>query len=111
MKRLLPYLWWLEVMIASTFLIVMVVLTFGSGIARLVGHPQNWTTDVATCLFAWACFLCADVAWRNNSLMSIELLTGRLPPALQKFCTYCNYAIIVAFLLYVIVGGTYLSWI
>lgn len=111
MQRFLPLLWKLEVLIAGTFLIVMVALIFGGGIARLIGHPQNWTTDIATCLFAWACFLCADIAWRNNSLMSIELVTERLPTAWQQFCRYCNYAIIVTFLLYVVIGGVYLSWI
>ena len=31
------------------------------------GYPLNWTIDVATCLFAWACFLCADIAWRATA--------------------------------------------
>ena len=111
MRRLLPYLWWLEVGIAGSFLVVMVLLIFAGGIARMMAQPLNWTTDVATCLFAWACFLCADIAWRKNSLMSIDVLTERLPASLQKFCTYCNHAIIVCFLTYVIVAGVYLSWV
>ena len=52
-----------EAWIAGAFLLLMVVLIFAGGAARLVGHPQNWTTDAATCLFAWACFFCADLAW------------------------------------------------
>ena len=57
----------------------MVVLIFLGGVMRMLGQPINWSTDAATALFAWACFLCADIAWRNNSLMSIEVLTSRLP--------------------------------
>ena len=101
----------LEAIVAGTFLVLMVVLIFLGGVARLVGHPLNWTIDISTCLFSWACFLCADIAWRNNGLMSIELLTTRLPQRLQRFCQYCNYLIIAGFLVYVIIAGTWLSWI
>ena len=100
-----------EARIAGSFLLLMVVLIFTGGAARLAGHPQNWTTDAATCLFAWACFLCADIAWRRGSLMSIELVVERLQPGARRAVAYANYAIIVAFLLYGIVGGVYLSWV
>ena len=100
-----------EAAIAATLLVLMVVLIFAGGIARLLQHPINWAIDAATCFFAWACFLCADIAWRRNSLMSIELLTSRLPARLQKACRMVNYLIISAFLLYVIGMGTWLSWV
>lgn len=99
-----------ETWIAGTFLVLMVVLIFSGGVARMLGHPLNWTGDMATALFAWSCFLCADIAWRKNSLMSVELLTDRLPHKAQVFCRYANYAIISAFLLYLVVYGTWLSW-
>jgi len=101
----------LEVVIAGTFVVLMVVLIFAGGVARMLHYPLNWTGDAATCLFAWACFLCADVAWRNNSLMSIELVTERLPPRLQAALSYLSYLIIVAFLIYVMIAGLWLSWI
>lgn len=101
----------LEAILAGVFLVLMVILIFLGGVARMAGQPMNWTTDFATCLFAWACFLCADVAWRNNGLMSIELLVERLPPRWQRFCSYCNYLIIAGFLVYVVIAGTWLSWI
>jgi TRAP-type C4-dicarboxylate transport system permease small subunit len=100
-----------EAWVAGTFLVLMVLLIFAGGVARLVGHPQNWTTDAATCLFAWACFLCADIAWRRDSLMSIEIVVERLSGRTQRALRHVNYAIIIAFLLYGIVGGTYLSWV
>ena len=100
-----------EARIAASFLMLMVLLIFSGGVARLLGHPLNWTTDAATCLFAWACFLCADIAWRNNSLMSIELVTDRLPPAGQRFCLWFNFAVITAFLLYSIGAGAWLAYV
>lgn len=100
-----------EAVIAGTFLLAMVGLIFFGGLARLAAIPQNWTIDVATCLFAWACFLCADIAWRRDGLMSIELLTERLPPSVQRLLLHVNYALISGFLVYVIYAGIWLSWV
>jgi TRAP-type C4-dicarboxylate transport system permease small subunit len=94
-----------EARVAATFLVAMVLLIFSGGIARLMGEPLNWTTDAATCLFAWACFLCADVAWRRDALMSVEVLTDRLPPRWQKLLRLVNYLLIGAFLVYVTTMG------
>ena len=97
--------------LASTLLVLMVVLIFVGGIARLVGHPLNWTTDAATCAFAWACFLCADVAWQRNGLVAIDVLTSRLPSIAQRVIAQANLVVIAAFLIYAIGWGTWLSWI
>jgi TRAP-type C4-dicarboxylate transport system permease small subunit len=100
-----------EAWIAAVLLILMVVLIFLSGVLRMLGTPINWASDIATACFAWGCFLTADIAWRKNALMSVELVTERLPARAQTLVAYANYAIIVAFLVYVLVGGVYLSWI
>ena len=100
-----------EATVAAALLVLMVVLIFLGGVMRMLGHPINWSGDAATCFFAWACFLCADVAWRRNSLMSIEVLTSRLPAQLQAACRWLNYALIGAFLVFIVVMGCWLSWI
>jgi TRAP-type C4-dicarboxylate transport system permease small subunit len=89
----------------------MVVLVCVGGLARLARYPLNWTNDLATCLFAWACFLCADIAWRNGGLMSIELATARLPARPQRLVALTNLVIIVVFLVFVAGAGVYLSWV
>jgi len=101
----------LEAVLAGIFLVLMVVLVFTGGIARLMRHPLNWTIDLATCFFAWATFLCADIAWRRDALMSINLVTSRAPPPVQRALTYCNYLIICAFLVYLIYTGILLSYV
>ena len=100
-----------EALVAAVFLILMVLLIFLGGVMRMLGEPINWSSDAATALFAWACFLCADIAWRRNSLMAVEVLTDRLPERLQLIFRMINYALITTFLLYLIVMGLYLSWI
>jgi TRAP-type transport system small permease protein len=97
--------------IAAALLVAMVSLIFLGGVARVLGYPLNWTVDFATACFAWAAFLCADIAWRRGSLMSIEVLTRRLPPRLQAACRWVNYLLISAFLLYAIGMGLWLSWV
>ena len=111
MKRLYAALCTVESVLAATLLLAMVVLIFAGGVLRTMGNPINWSIDAATCAFAWACFFCADIAWRRNALMSIELVTDRLPPSWRRACAFLSYAIIVVFRVYVLVGGIYLSWI
>jgi TRAP-type C4-dicarboxylate transport system permease small subunit len=111
MKKFYERLIAAEAVLAAAFLVLMVVLIFAGGVARLFEHPINWAIDAATCFFAWACFLCADIAWRRGSLMSIEILTRRLPPRLEAACRLVNYLVITLFLLYVIGMGVWLSWI
>jgi len=100
-----------EAVVAGVFLLAMVGLIFFGGLARLAAKPQNWTIDFATCLFAWACFLCADIAWRRGGLMSIELVSERLPEKAQLVLRHINHALISVFLVYVIYAGIYLSWV
>jgi TRAP-type C4-dicarboxylate transport system permease small subunit len=111
MKKLYERLCAAEAFVAGALLVLMVVLIFLGGVMRMLGEPINWSSDFATAFFAWACFLCADIAWRKNSLMAIHVLTDRLPPALQTAARYLNYAIITGFLVYLITMGIYLSWI
>jgi len=100
-----------EGVFAKLFMIVMVVLIFSAGIARLIGHPMNWTIDVATCVFAWACFLSADIAWRRGKLMSVDIVTRFLSEKGRKLFRLFNYAVLVAFLVYLIPMGAWLSYI
>jgi TRAP-type C4-dicarboxylate transport system permease small subunit len=111
MQKLYQQICKAEAFIAGALLVLMVALIFLGGVSRVLGYPLNWSTDFATAFFAWACFLCADIAWRGNSLMSIEVLTRRLPSRLQSACRLVNLAIITLFLLYVIGMGVWLSWI
>ncbi len=111
MARLYEQLCRIEALVAGVFLILMVVLIFVGGIAPMISNPHNRTNHVATCLFAWACFLCADITWRRNGLMAVELISGRLAPAGQRALAWCNYLIISGFLVYVTGAGLWLAWV
>ena len=111
MRRAYRLLGTAEAAVAGTFLVLMVLLIFGGGVARLARTPLNWTNDLATCLFAWSCFLCADIAWRRGGLMSIELVTERLSPETRRLVAWANLFILGAFLIYLIGAGLHLSWV
>lgn len=109
MRSLYDFLLRLEAVLAGILLLLMVALIFTGGVARMLHHPLNWTIDLATCFFAWATFLCADIAWRRDQLMSIDVLSARLPPRGQRILLYAGYIIIAGFLCYAIYAGVELS--
>lgn len=100
-----------EAFVARVLLVAMVLLVFGGGIARLIGMPLNWMIDMATCVFAWACLFSADVAWRQNKLMSVEVVTNFLSERVQAYCRLVSTVIITVFLIYVIPAGFWLAWV
>lgn len=99
-----------ESFVARNTLMSMVLLIFSAGIARVIGYPINWAIDVSTFLFAWSCFLSADVAWRENKLMSIDLFVNLFPVKVRKIFKVFNYTVLIGFLVYLIIFGAWLSY-
>lgn len=110
MVKVYEYVCKIEALVARIALLSMVVLIFSAAIARFLHHPINWAIDISTFLFAWSCFLSADVAWRENKLMSVDILIRLVPDKVKKFFRFFNYAILVLFLVYLIVFGFWLSY-
>jgi len=98
-----------EIVLAAALLILMVVLIFTGGVARMARHPINWTVDFSTCFFAWATFLCADIAWRHNALIGVELVSAGLSERAKRWLVSLNLLIIIAFLIYIAWFGTKLA--
>jgi len=110
MKKLYEFLCTIESLIARTALWSMVALIFSAGIARLLMVPINWAIDLSTCLFAWSCFLSADVAWREDKLMNVDVLLRLFPDKVKRSLKLLNYTILLGFLLYLMVFGVWLSY-
>jgi len=100
-----------EAVLAAILLVAMVCLIFLGGVARMMATPLNWTIDFATCFFAWATFLAADVAWRRDALMSVDLVPRMLPERWQRALQVFNFALIVGFLVFLVVAGAWLTWV
>ncbi|MGJ8455658.1 TRAP transporter small permease [Pseudothermotoga sp. U03pept] len=110
MKKFDQYLLAFEKTAAKILIVTMIIFIFTSGIARFLRHPMNWAVDMSTFMFAWACFFAVDVAWRNNRMMSVDLLVKRFPEKVQKVIRLINYSIIAAFLVYLIIWGIRLTY-
>jgi len=100
-----------EAALAALFLMAMVLLVLTGAIARTLENPLNWTGDMATFCFAWAVFLCADVAWRRGSMMSFDLFVESRSGAARRALLLLNLGLIAVFLLFLVIAGIYLSWI
>ncbi|NLG84345.1 MAG: TRAP transporter small permease subunit, partial [Firmicutes bacterium] len=72
MGKLYEYICKAEAFIAKCTLVLTAALIFAAAVARCLHHPLVWAMDAATFLFAWCVFLSADVAMRNNKLVSID---------------------------------------
>jgi len=88
----------------------MVALIFSAGVARLLKYPINWAIDMSTCLFAWSCFLSADIAWREGRLMSVDIFVRLCPEKAKRYFRLFNYIVLIGFILYLIYYGAQLSY-
>ncbi len=111
MKKLYDQLCEIEGFVARITLWGMVILIFSAGIARLMKSPMNWAVDLSTCLFAWSCFLSADVAWRENKLMNVDILVKLYPRGVRRATSIFNYWVLIGFFLYLIFFGLWLSYV
>ncbi|WP_258358683.1 TRAP transporter small permease [Moorella sulfitireducens] len=110
MKKAYEFICRIEGVIAQVTLFVMVVLVCVAGFMRTLGHPINWAVDMATFLFAWCCFFSADIAWRNDKLIIVDAFIKWLPEKAKWYIRMIHYFIIVIFLAYLIVFGSWLSY-
>lgn len=100
-----------EVIISGIFVVSMVIMVFTGGVARLMRMPINATVDFATCFFAWATFLSADIAWRRNRLTALRFVPDAMPGPARWWLDSVNYLIILSILAYGVYAGTILAWI
>lgn len=110
MKKLYEQIGKLEMIIVKYAIALLTLLVFGSAIARTLHFPIVWAVDAATFIFAWCVFLGADMAMRKDRLVTIDLLTDRLPKKVVFYIRLFNHVLIIIFLLALIVYGFWLSY-
>lgn len=110
MKKFYEYICKTEAYIAKGSLAILTGLVFFSAVARSLHYPVTWAVDAATFLFAWCVFLSADIAMRNDKLVTIDVLTGRLTKKARFYVKLFNYAIIILFLAFLILYGLSLCY-
>lgn len=65
---------------------------------RFLGHPLDWSIDLATFTFAWAVFLGGDLALRENRHVAVENLLHLLPPGARRWARVGVWLLVALFL-------------
>lgn len=98
-----------EEFLFSFLFAVMVALVFSSAVARGIGKPLAWSLDVAQLLLCWTSLVGADVAFRHDKFIGLDLFTRRMPVKVQKvleivvlvlmqvaFCIFIYYGVMLS---------------
>ena len=98
-----------EEFLFSFLFAVMVALVFSSAIARGLGKPLAWSLDVAQLLLCWTSLVGADVAFRHDKFIGLDLFTRKMPVKVQKvleivvlvlmqvaFCIFIYYGVMLS---------------
>ena len=98
-----------EELLFSFLFAVMVALVFSSAVARGIGKPLAWSLDVAQLLLCWTSLVGADVAFRHNKFIGLDLFTRKMPVKVQKvleivvlvlmqvaFCIFIYYGVMLS---------------
>lgn len=88
----------IELTLAIFGLVTSVTVIFLAAMLRTLGSPINWGTDIALLLFTWSTFLGADIAFRANKLVNVDILFNRLFGKPQKVTKLIIYLICLGFL-------------
>ena len=99
MKKFYEYFVKAEEIIACLLLAGIVVLMFLSAVLRRAGMPLNWAGDTSLLLFTWACFLGADLAIREKSMVNVDMLLTKFPLKVQKWIRICCHIASMALLI------------
>lgn len=81
-----------------TLLIVLVALVMHMTVMRYIGRPPIWSLEIIQGLFAWTCFVAADVAFSNSSHFGIDAFHKLIPKTVAKYVKLIQTLLIVGLL-------------
>ena len=87
-----------ELFLAIAALVSSVCLVFLTAMMRTLNRPINWGMDIALLLFTWSVFFSADLAYRNNSTVFVDVVVNRLPVSATKVIKLICCIIILVFM-------------
>lgn len=83
----------------------LILLVFFAATLRWFGIDVSWSIDVAQLLFAWICFIGADLAMRQKRHMGVDMLVKKFPIPVQNGISLFNSILMIAFLMLVLIFG------
>lgn len=98
-----------EEICSKALLIIIVLFTFFSAVARYFSISWVWSLDLILLLFAWFAFLASSQAIRRRSIVNMPILVERLPKKAQQVIAVFNDLLMVAFMVTIIGYTIYIS--
>ena len=95
----------IEEVFVSAGLAILILLVFISATLRWFGIDMSWSVDMAQLMFAWVCFIGADLAMRRVRHMGVDIVVDRLPKKVVNGIYILNNMLIMSFLLLVVYYG------
>lgn len=89
----------IELWVTLAVLTGVLLLIGWATITRYLGVPNIWVIEVTQALFAWVCFLCADMAFRKQSHFSVDFLSMLLPDRIKPYLGLVQNVIILVLLI------------
>lgn len=97
-QRLYKGLCRFEFIVSALCLIASVVLIFAQALFRLANHPINWGMYIALFLFTWSTFLGADIAYRNNNTVFVDIFINMMPEKVKNALRFLCHVLSLIFM-------------
>lgn len=88
------------------FLALLILLVFLAAALRWFGISVAWSVDAAQMLFAWVCFIGADLALRQDKHVGLDMFVIFLPGKIRNGLALVVNLLMLAFCALVVVYGT-----
>lgn len=84
-RTILTILGNLDIIVAATVLIALILVTFSGVVMRRVfNNPYTWLEEVQMACMVWIVFAAGGAAFRTGNHVAIEMVVDLFPPKVQK---------------------------
>lgn len=100
-NKLLSVLANLDIIVACTVLVALIIMTFMGVIYRYaIKHPFTWLEEVQMACMVWIVFAAGGAAFRTGNHVAIEMIVDMFPKKVQKAFEWCIAAVVCLVLAY-----------
>ena len=93
----------IEILLECLGLASLILLVFLAAIFRFFGIDMSWSTDMAQLIFAWVCFIGADLAMQEDKHTGVDVLIDKFPLKIKNIIYLINNVLILGFLIFLVV--------
>ncbi|RPH42193.1 MAG: TRAP transporter small permease [Burkholderiales bacterium] len=86
-----------EIVAGVAVAVIIASVSWGVVTRYVTAQPAAWASEVATLAFAWAIYFGGAACIKYRLFPTIEMVTERMPPALQTLVRRMNHVLLLAF--------------